>query len=73
MAGVGDSRCMLGRLLGDGSITSVALTTDHTPELPAEAERIRAKGVRRCPAVHALVPLLGQASKMLAAACMRRH
>ncbi len=46
MAGVGDSRCMLGRVLPDNSVTSVALTTDHTPEVPAEAERIHAKGVR---------------------------
>ena len=52
MAGVGDSRCMLGRILSDGSATSVTLTTDHTPEVPAEAARIKSRGVRSCPWRH---------------------
>ena len=36
---------MLGRVLPGGAVTSVALTTDHTPEVPSEAARIRARGV----------------------------
>lgn len=45
VAGVGDSRCMLGRVLPDGAVQAVPLSTDHTPENPGEAARIRISGV----------------------------
>jgi serine/threonine protein phosphatase PrpC len=45
VAGVGDSRCMLGRVLPNGAVRAVPLSTDHTPEHPGEAARIRANGV----------------------------
>ena len=46
---MGDSRCFIGGVDSDGDCYSVPLSTDHTPELPAEAQRIYACKVR-CPA-----------------------
>lgn len=40
VANVGDSRCMVGRVQANGGLRVAALTTDHTPEVPAEADRI---------------------------------
>lgn len=45
VAGVGDSRCMLGRLQPDGAVRAVPLSIDHTPENPTEASRVRLHGV----------------------------
>ena len=45
VAGVGDSRCMLGRLQPDGAIRAVPLSIDHTPDNPTEAARVRLHGV----------------------------
>lgn len=46
VAGVGDSRCILGRMLPNGAVRAVALSIDHTPEHPGEAARVRLNGVR---------------------------
>ncbi len=45
VAGVGDSRCMLGRVLPGGAVRAVALSTDHVPTNPGEAARVRLNGV----------------------------
>ena len=45
VAGVGDSRCMLGRVLPGGAVRAVALSTDHVPDNPGEAARVRLNGV----------------------------
>ena len=45
VAGVGDSRCMLGRVLPGGAVRATALSTDHVPDNPGEAARIRLNGV----------------------------
>ena len=44
LASVGDSRAVLAQRERDGSTTAVRLTTDHTPTLPAERERILSQG-----------------------------
>jgi serine/threonine protein phosphatase PrpC len=47
MANIGDSRVSLAFRDGDtGSMTAVALTMDHKPDLPAEKARIQNKGGR---------------------------
>ena len=46
VAGIGDSRCMLGRVLPGGAVGAVALSTDHVPDNPGEAARVRLNGVR---------------------------
>ena len=45
VAGVGDSRCMLGRVLPGGAVRALALSTDHVPDNPGEAARVRLNGV----------------------------
>ena len=40
VANVGDSRCMLGRVSPNGRVSSIALNTDHTPDVASEAHRI---------------------------------
>ena len=42
VANVGDSRAFLGRMDASGKATAVPLTSDHTPDVPAEAARILA-------------------------------
>lgn len=42
VANVGDSRAFLGRVDACGKATAVPLTSDHTPDVPAEAARILA-------------------------------
>ena len=42
VANVGDSRAFLGRVEACGRATAVPLTSDHTPDVPAEAARILA-------------------------------
>ena len=42
MANVGDSRAFLGRVDACGKAAAVPLTSDHTPDVPAEAARILA-------------------------------
>lgn len=46
MANVGDSRCFLGQVDEAGKVTAVPLTSDHTPDVPAEAARIHAHQAR---------------------------
>ena len=41
VANVGDSRIILGRKGRDGKIESKALSRDHKPDVPEEAERIK--------------------------------
>lgn len=55
MANVGDSRCFLGHVDEAGKVTAVPLTSDHTPDVPAEAARIHAHQAR-----HAVDALLGK-------------
>ena len=52
MANVGDSRAFLGRVDASGKAAAVPLTSDHTPDVPAEAARILAHQARAptCPA-----------------------
>ena len=45
VAGVGDSRCMLGRVVPNGAVRAIALSTDHVPDNPGEAARVRLNGV----------------------------
>ena len=45
VAGIGDSRCMLGRVLPGGEVRAIALSTDHVPDNPGEAARVRLNGV----------------------------
>ena len=47
VAGVGDSRCMLGRVLPGGAVRALALSTDHVPDNPGEAARVRLNGVSK--------------------------
>lgn len=47
MANVGDSRCFLGQVNDAGKVTAVPLTSDHTPDVPAEAARIHAHQARQ--------------------------
>ncbi|CAH2044451.1 unnamed protein product [Thlaspi arvense] len=42
IANLGDSRAVLGTMTEDGEISAVQLTSDLTPDVPSEAERIRA-------------------------------
>lgn len=42
IANLGDSRAVLGTMTEDGEICAVQLTSDLTPDVPSEAERIRA-------------------------------
>lgn len=44
VAWVGDSRCLLCRLASRGGIVPVALTEDHRPSVPSEAERVTRAG-----------------------------
>jgi len=46
LCNIGDSRTSLGFRNQDGSVTGIALTKDHKPDLPAEKARIEAKGGR---------------------------
>ena len=48
VANVGDSRCILGQL-GNRQLKVIGLSTDHTPDVPEEAERILSKNVRPPP------------------------
>ena len=57
VAGVGDSRCMLGRLQPDGAVRAVLLSIDHTPENPTEAARVRLHGVSTSGPQHAVLSL----------------
>ncbi|KAG7610429.1 PPM-type phosphatase domain [Arabidopsis suecica] len=41
IANLGDSRAVLGTMTEDGEIKAVQLTSDLTPDVPSEAERIR--------------------------------
>ncbi|EOA23016.1 hypothetical protein CARUB_v10003772mg [Capsella rubella] len=41
IANLGDSRAVLGTMTEDGDIRAVQLTSDLTPDVPSEAERIR--------------------------------
>ncbi|CAE6121665.1 unnamed protein product [Arabidopsis arenosa] len=41
IANLGDSRAVLGTMTEDGEIMAVQLTSDLTPDVPSEAERIR--------------------------------
>ncbi|ESQ32135.1 hypothetical protein EUTSA_v10004521mg [Eutrema salsugineum] len=41
IANLGDSRAVLGTMTEDGEISAVQLTSDLTPDVPSEAERIR--------------------------------
>ncbi|KAL1212698.1 putative protein phosphatase 2C 72 [Cardamine amara subsp. amara] len=41
IANLGDSRAVLGMITEDGEISAVQLTSDLTPNVPSEAERIR--------------------------------
>jgi len=45
VAGVGDSRCMLGRLQPGGEIRAIPMSIDHTPDNPTEASRVCSNGV----------------------------
>jgi serine/threonine protein phosphatase PrpC len=42
---LGDSRCVLGKVDVRGHVSAVALSIDHTPMDPREAERVIATGV----------------------------
>jgi protein phosphatase 1G len=44
VANAGDSRCILCRGSPDSPVRAMAMSEDHKPELPAEAERVRAGG-----------------------------
>ena len=45
VANVGDSRCFVGSLNGQGGVESYALSTDHNPDVVSEAQRIMAHKV----------------------------
>ena len=45
VANVGDSRCFVGSVTSRGRVESYALSTDHNPEVVAEARRIMAHKV----------------------------
>jgi serine/threonine protein phosphatase PrpC len=40
----GDSRCLLCRSTSQGEIATVAMTEDHRPSVPSEADRVKAAG-----------------------------
>ncbi|KAK9833031.1 hypothetical protein WJX74_004751 [Apatococcus lobatus] len=41
VANLGDSRCMLGRVNAEGTVTAIPLSSDHSCDVPSEAARIR--------------------------------
>ena len=45
VANVGDSRCFVGSINGQGEVESYALSTDHNPDVVSEAQRILAHKV----------------------------
>lgn len=45
VANVGDSRCFVGSVNGQGEVESYALSTDHNPDVVSEAQRILANKV----------------------------
>ena len=57
VAGVGDCRCVLGTVSGEGNMdetmSAIVLSTDHKCDLPTEKARIEAKGGYVRPAVDA--------------------
>ena len=46
IANLGDSRCVLGKKMGNDEWKAVNLTRDHKPSVPEEAERIKSFGGR---------------------------
>ncbi len=45
VANLGDSRCMLGRVNHEGTVTAIPLSSDHSCDVPSEAARIRERKV----------------------------
>lgn len=45
VANLGDSRCMLGRVNTEGTVTAIPLSSDHSCDVPSEAARIRERKV----------------------------
>lgn len=67
VANVGDSRCILGRVSGD-KLRVAALNTDHTPEVPEEADRILANEVSHLLSAEDLNALCTRSKNFLPAA-----
>ena len=54
VANLGDSRCMLGRVNAEGTVTAIPLSSDHSCDVPSEAARIRERKVSMPCASHFL-------------------